>query len=175
MGSALTTISLVVLSWIIRAVGSFCVQGSEQLEKRFVPRDSRGMLSDQTDEFGMRRSRIDWNIHKDGSRNMRRMAELLTQQLPRMQFPAPVLENWVLDGAGLPSSLPEAAHPTGTTRMSVDRVKGVVDADCRVNGFESLYVAGSSIFPTVGHCNPTQMIGALALRFADHLKLGAQQ
>jgi nucleoside-diphosphate-sugar epimerase len=32
---------------------------------------------------------------------------------------------------------------------------------------------GSSVFPTVGHCNPTQTIVALAIRLADHLKTRA--
>jgi hypothetical protein len=64
-------------------------------------RDSRVMLSDRTDEFGMRRSSIDWRIHEDEPSTMRRMVELLTQQLPHVQFPAPVLENWFVDGAGL--------------------------------------------------------------------------
>jgi len=33
-----------------------------------------------------------------------------------------------------------------------------------------LYVAGSSVFPTGSHANPTQMIVALAVRLADTLK-----
>jgi choline dehydrogenase-like flavoprotein len=35
---------------------------------------------------------------------------------------------------------------------------------------EGLYVAGSSIFPTPGHANPTLMVVALSVRLADHLK-----
>jgi choline dehydrogenase-like flavoprotein len=46
----------------------------------------------------------------------------------------------------------------------------VVDADCRVHGIANLYVAGSSIFPTGGHANPTLPLVALALRLADHLR-----
>jgi choline dehydrogenase-like flavoprotein len=46
---------------------------------------------------------------------------------------------------------------------------GVVDPDCRVHGYENLYVAGGSIFPTSGWANPTLTIVALALRTADHL------
>lgn len=34
----------------------------------------------------------------------------------------------------------------------------------------NLFIAGSSVFPTVGHANPTLTIVALALRLADHLK-----
>jgi choline dehydrogenase-like flavoprotein len=61
-------------------------------------------------------------------------------------------------------------HHIGTTRMSVSRSDGVVDRDCRVHGVENLYVAGSSVFPTGGHANPTLTLVALALRLADHLR-----
>lgn len=62
-----------------------------------------------------------------------------------------------------------AQHHAGTTRMSVDPVRGVVDADCRVHGTGNLFVAGSSVFPTSGWGNPTLTIVALAFRLAEHL------
>jgi choline dehydrogenase-like flavoprotein len=54
--------------------------------------------------------------------------------------------------------------------MSDDPATGVVDPNGQVHGIAGLYVAGSSVFPTAGHCNPTQMIVALAVRLADHIK-----
>ena len=46
----------------------------------------------------------------------------------------------------------------------------VVDADCRVHGYDNLFVAGSSVFPSGGgSANPTLTIVALALRLADRL------
>ncbi len=54
--------------------------------------------------------------------------------------------------------------------MAVAPEDGVVDTDCKVHGVDNLHVAGSSVFPTSGHANPTLMIIALALRLADHLK-----
>jgi choline dehydrogenase-like flavoprotein/nucleoside-diphosphate-sugar epimerase len=137
-------------------------------------RDSRVVLSARRDRFGMRLSRIDWRIHEDEPRTMRRMAELVAEQFVRMGLPALVREPWVRDRADFPSTITDAAHPSGTTRMSDDPTKGVVDAQCCVHGVEGLYVAGSSVFPTLGHCNPTQMIVALALRLADHLKARAE-
>jgi choline dehydrogenase-like flavoprotein len=56
------------------------------------------------------------------------------------------------------------------TRMADHPANGVVDAECQVHGVRGLYVAGSSVFPTVSHANPTQMIVALAVRLADTLK-----
>ena len=52
---------------------------------------------------------------------------------------------------------------------------GVVDANCRVHGMTNLYIAGSSVFPTVGNDMPTLTVVALAHRLADHLKLRADQ
>ena len=65
----------------------------------------------------------------------------------------------------------ETHHHTGTTRMSAEPAHGVVDPDCRVWGIDNLYVAGSSVFPTNGHVNPTLSIVALAVRLADHLRI----
>jgi choline dehydrogenase-like flavoprotein len=58
----------------------------------------------------------------------------------------------------------------GTTRTHRDPALDVVDENCRVHTVANLYVAGSSVFPTGGACNPTLTIVALALRLADHLK-----
>jgi nucleoside-diphosphate-sugar epimerase len=132
--------------------------------------DSRITLSDRQDRFGTPLARVDWRVHEEEARTLRRMGELVAKQLPRMGLPAPTLAEWVRDGAGLPRDYLDVAHPTGTTRMSVEPATGVVDENCQVHGVRGLYVAGSSVFPTAGHCNPTQTIVAMAVRLADHLR-----
>ena len=57
----------------------------------------------------------------------------------------------------------------GTTRMGSSSRDSVVDSDCRVHGYDNLFVAGSSVFPSTGYANPTLTIVALALRLADTL------
>jgi choline dehydrogenase-like flavoprotein len=54
--------------------------------------------------------------------------------------------------------------------MADNPQNGVVDANCRIHGVEGIFIAGSSVFPTGGHVNPTQTIVALSIRLADHLK-----
>jgi choline dehydrogenase-like flavoprotein len=61
-------------------------------------------------------------------------------------------------------------HHLGTTRMHADPRFGVVDAQCQVHGVRNLFVAGSSVFPTGGHANPTFTVVALALRLADEIR-----
>jgi choline dehydrogenase-like flavoprotein len=61
-------------------------------------------------------------------------------------------------------------HHLGTTRMSDDPKRGVVDAQSQVHGVGNLYIAGSSVFPTYGSSNPTMNLVALTLRLADRLK-----
>ena len=58
-------------------------------------------------------------------------------------------------------------HTLGTTRMGASRDNSVVDANCRVHGYDNLFVGGSSVFPSGGYANPTLTIVALALRMAD--------
>lgn len=139
------------------------------VEQRPDP-DSRVTLSDRRDRFGVPLARIDWRVHRDEARTMRRTAELIADQFARGGLPAPILEPWVVAGDELPVTFLDVAHPTGTTRMATEPSSGVVDPECRVYGISGLYIAGSSVFPTAGHCNPTQLIVALAIRLGDHLK-----
>ena len=132
--------------------------------------DSRITLSDRRDPLGMRISRIDWRVSEEEARAVRRITQLMVEQLSRMGLEPPILEEWVRDGAMFPDTIRDVAHPIGTTRMADDPACGVVDAQCQVHGVHGLFMAGSSVFPTAGHANPTQMIVAMALRLADTLK-----
>ena len=60
-------------------------------------------------------------------------------------------------------------HIMGTTRMGTSQSNSVVDRDCRVHGYDNLFVAGSSVFPTGGYASPTLTIVSLSLRLADTL------
>ena len=61
-------------------------------------------------------------------------------------------------------------HITGTTLMGDDPKNSVVDKYCRTHDHANLYIAGSSVMPTVGTVNVTLTLAALALRLADQLK-----
>ncbi len=132
--------------------------------------NSRMTLSSRLDRHGVPLSRVDWRINEPEQRTVRRTAELLVQELARLGVTPPKLDDWVTAGGRFPATFLDVAHPMGTTRMSSDPRQGVVDADCQVHGIDGLFAAGSSVFPTGGHANPTQMIVAMAIRLADKLK-----
>jgi choline dehydrogenase-like flavoprotein len=142
----------------------------EVMCEQFPNPDSRITLSDRRDPLGMRISRIDWRVSEEEARAMRRITELMLEQLSRMGLEPPVLAEWVRDEATFPDTIRDIGHPIGTTRMADDPACGVVDAQCQVHGVNGLFLAGGSVFPTAGHANPTQMIVALAVRLADTLK-----
>ncbi|WP_287741899.1 GMC family oxidoreductase [Methylobacterium sp.] len=133
-------------------------------------RESRITLSDRTDRLGMPLSRIDWRVNAMEEQSLRRLAGLVAAEVARMGYAPPRLDAWVERNEGFPDSFRDVAHPTGTTRMADDPAEGVVDAQGQVHGVDGLFVAGSSVFPTAGHANPTQMIVAMAIRTADILK-----
>jgi choline dehydrogenase-like flavoprotein len=67
-------------------------------------------------------------------------------------------------------SFDSIAHNLGTTRMSKSHTSGVVDKNCKVFGLKNLFIAGSSVFSTAGHANPTFTIVALSLKLSRFLK-----
>jgi choline dehydrogenase-like flavoprotein len=125
-------------------------------------RESRVYLSEERDALNMQRLVLDWKIGPEVTRTIARLHELLDVHLRKNGLGA-----YANDGVEQPYL--DAAHHMGTTRMSTTPRFGVVDADCKVHGVENLFIAGSSVFPTSGHANPTWTIVALTLRLADHL------
>ena len=131
-------------------------------------RDSRVMLGDQRDRLGMPRVKVAWHLTELAQRTFDRTFELLADEL-RASGVAQVKLDAPLEGAAWPATLEGTWHHMGTTRMHDAAREGVVDRHCKVFGIDNLYIAGSSVFPTVGANFPTITITALALRLAGHL------
>jgi hypothetical protein len=60
-------------------------------------------------------------------------------------------------------------HQVGTTRMSKDPEKGVVDENLAVHGVPNVHVVSSSVFVTSGQANSTFMIVVFAIRLIERL------
>ncbi|MFT7475071.1 MAG: choline dehydrogenase-like flavoprotein [Verrucomicrobiales bacterium] len=63
----------------------------------------------------------------------------------------------------------EAVDRAATPIMDALEDAGVVDATCRTHEHDNLYVAGMSVFPSVGYANPTLTAMALGARLADNI------
>jgi choline dehydrogenase-like flavoprotein len=138
---------------------------SEQVPNR----ESRVMLDRERDALGVRRALLDWRLTAQDTSNIARACDLFARAVGR----AGAGRAWLPNGAekdAWQKRIVGGPHHMGTTRMSADPRDGVVDQDCRVHGMHNLYIAGSSVFSTGGHANPTLTLLALAFRLADHLK-----
>ncbi len=62
------------------------------------------------------------------------------------------------------------AHQAGTCRFGTDPSTSVVDVDCRAHELDNLYVADTSIFPSIGAVNPALTAMANALRVGDRIR-----
>lgn len=131
--------------------------------------DSRVMLGRTKDRLGVPVARLHWAMN-DLDRytlkvGMERMIHAFNESDFARSHAAVHLqaENW-------PSNINCSWHHCGMTRMHSDPKQGVVDADSQVHGIHNLHIAGSSVFTTNGHGNPTLTVIALTLRLADRLK-----
>lgn len=127
---------------------------------------SRVTLSSEKDAFGMEKLRLDWRIGDAERRTIVQLHELLARRVEQVALGR--MELRARDGTEM--QFTDASHHMGTTRMHDDPRRGVVDRNCRVHRQSNLFVAGSSVFATGGHANPTLTIVALALRLSDHVK-----
>ena len=130
--------------------------------------ESRLDLSERKDRFGINQLRIDWRIDPLEKASLRRLHEIVRDQLAAQG--AGELESRLDALADDWPITQDSAHHMGTTRMHLDPSRGVTDAQGRVHSVQNLYISGNSVFPTSGHANPTLTTVALAIRLAEHLK-----
>ncbi len=132
--------------------------------------NSRIRLSETRDFLGIPLSQIDWKIGALERETVLRLAHGIDTAMTHLGLPRMQMVDWVRRRDPGAAIFRDVAHPIGATRMAATEEYGVVNADGRVFGVGNLYVAGSSVFPTSGHANPTLMIVALAVRLAGHLR-----
>jgi choline dehydrogenase-like flavoprotein len=131
-------------------------------------RDSRVTLSVHKDALGMNRVKVDWQLTELVKRTFDRTVTLLAEEMQRTGV-ADVQLDEPMEGKPWPAQLEGTWHHMGTTRMHDSAKHGVVDRNCQVHGMSNLYVAGSSVFPTVGANFPTITIAAMTLRLSEHI------
>ena len=110
---------------------------------------------------------MDWRLREIDKHTVRRGHRVLAEDFGRSGMARFKLT--LTDDPEFSERTSGGRHHMGTTRMAAGHAEGVVDPDCRVFGIGNLYIAGSSVFPTGGHANPTLTIVQLTLRLCDHL------
>jgi choline dehydrogenase-like flavoprotein len=132
--------------------------------------ESRVMLDDDRDQLGLPRVKLDWRLTPLVERTLDMTQRMIIRDLQSIGVQC------AIEGAGGKEANQRFEDPRwvwhhmGTTRMSVDPRRGVVDANCKVHGMHNLYLAGSSVFPTCSNDMPTLTLVALSHRLADHLR-----
>ncbi|MEN8800045.1 MAG: GMC family oxidoreductase [Flavobacteriaceae bacterium] len=134
--------------------------------------DSRITLSDKKDALGVPRAVLHWKLTELDRNSIQKLYTIIGKEagesgIGRLRLD-PFL--WAERSADIPDTMGGGWHHMGTTRMSEDPKKGVVDKHCRVHGIENLHIAGSSCFSTAGAANPTLTLSALSLRLSDRIR-----
>jgi choline dehydrogenase-like flavoprotein len=168
LGDLFGDIAVVANDEIFRAAPLDYIRLSTRIDQAPNP-DSRVTLGAERDALGLRRAELHWQLSPLDKYSVRRTLEILGAELGRAGLGRLQIQmdddntTWPKDTVG-------GWHHMGTTRMSDDPKRGVVDRNCQVHGISNLFIAGSSVFPTAGSGTPTMMLVSLALRLGDHLK-----
>jgi choline dehydrogenase-like flavoprotein len=130
--------------------------------------ESTALPSGDRDALGMPRLQTKLRFGEADVQAVRRAHEVLDrslhdQGLGRVEFIASDIEGTVR------KQLFGGYHQAGTTRMSARPEYGVVNPNLAVHGFDDLFLASSSTFPTSGQANSTLMLIAFSARLADHV------
>ena len=138
-------------------------------EQKPLPQ-SRLRLLPETDPLGMPAVEIEWAIAGGEIDAMATLSEAVAAYLEDNGL-AHVALNEALTARSREflTTIDDANHQMGMTRMAEEMGKGVVDRDLKVFGSRNLYVAGAAVFPTSGAVNPTLTAIALGLRLAKNL------
>lgn len=133
--------------------------------------ENRIELSEEKDSLGTPRTRLFYKKTENDLRTARVTAEAFGRYLGKNDLGRLQLDDWLINNSGFPEDDELAGHHhLGGTRMAATPDLGVVDNNCKVFGMSNLFIAGSSVFPSGGHANPTLTIVQLALRLAEHLR-----
>jgi choline dehydrogenase-like flavoprotein len=129
--------------------------------------ESTVTLDDDRDALGVPKLILNWQVRDDDKRALRRGLEIVGSELGRLGLG----RLWTpRKGDRFDWNTQPGGHHMGATRMGSDPKTSVVDANLRCHDVKNLYVAGSSVFVTVGDANPTLTLVALAHRLSDHLR-----
>lgn len=131
--------------------------------------DNRIDLASDVDSFGIPKVVLKWKKSDMDLRTVRLTAEHVAESMVKNKLAKIRLNEWLWNGQYPEGGSLGGCHHMGGTRMSKSRSGGVVDPNLRSWDLSNLFIAGSSVFPSGGHANPTLTIVQLASRLATYL------
>ena len=136
--------------------------GIEYYIRTEIQRENRLEFSDdEVDAQGMPRITVHFRYTEEDTANLERARADQATAARLLGGFDPETQSTALEAGG-------SLHLTGTVRMGpVDDGTSVCDLDCRVWGFENLYVAGNGVVPTALVSNSTLIGMTTAVRAAD--------
>ncbi|MBI5409240.1 MAG: GMC family oxidoreductase [Nitrospirae bacterium] len=166
---------------LVESVFSSKCRYADQLMDRVVriiseqaPNFSSAVLCDaEVDKFKMRRAALDWTLSPIDVRTIKNGVIHFGKTVASLGLGRLKVVQWLLSEdpkfPGIREDETGGNHHMCTTRMGTSPKNGVVDSNQKVFGIGNFYVAGSSVFSTGGHANPTFTIVQMSLRLADYL------
>jgi hypothetical protein len=132
--------------------------------------ENRITLDTELDTFGIPKPILNWRKTDLDRKTIEKSIAEFNNWLLAVDGGRIQLDKWILNESDYPVDGELAGyHHMGGTRMHEDPRFGVVDSNCQVYGSKNLFIAGSSVFSTGGHANPTLPIVQFAIRLAYHL------
>jgi hypothetical protein len=129
-----------------------------EIEQAF-PNDNSISLSEQTDKFGQKVARLNWQVRADDLQSIEDIKADLQQKLDAENIEYTV----VYDPKIEQTKIEDVYHPAGFIRLGHDD-NAVLDPNCRVKGIQNLYHFSTAMFPSVKSASPT----AAAFCFIEH-------
>jgi choline dehydrogenase-like flavoprotein len=116
-------------------------------------RSSRVRLSERRDPLGAPLAAVDWDLSELDRQSVRVLHEALAEAFRREGLGE--LSSDLDDGSEVWTSMSDASHHAGTTRMGTDPRTSVTGPDGQVHDVPGLFVVGASLFPTSGTPTPS--------------------
>lgn len=139
--------------------------------EQFPNRASRISLTDRRDALGLPIVVVDWQLSGEEVETFLQFGNRMARELERLGLARVQLDpRLVARDPAFIAGVDDGYHQMGGARMGLSAADSVVDANLKVHGAHSLYVAGAATFPSTGFANPTFTAMALGLRLSDHLR-----
>tara|TARA_Y100000741_G_scaffold361926_1_gene346751 strand:- start:480 stop:1904 length:1425 start_codon:yes stop_codon:yes gene_type:complete len=126
------------------------------------------ILSNDYDPLGIPKVKIYWKRSIEEVQSVRFISEELGKVFLENEMGRLALNSYIYEN-NQEYDFTAGNHQLGGTRMGNNEDDSVVDKNLKVHGIQNLFICGSSVFKTAGHCHPTYTIVKLSLRLANHI------